>query len=109
MSVRRTYNIGTLDLTFEWSPDKEAANLRKHGVGFFEAVGVFGDPNGVLIADPDHSDDDEDRYLLFGLGSVPQLLAVVHCYREDDSVIRIISVRKATRNEQRSYRQPEEP
>ena len=91
-----------MSLRFEWDPRKAAANLRKHGVSFEDAQTVFADERGRLIDDPDHSAD-EDRFLLLGLSSSLRVLVVSHSYREAESVIRIISARKATREEQRSY------
>jgi len=87
---------------FTWDRRKNSANQRKHGVSFQEAQSVFYDEQALLIADPLHSED-EDRFILLGLSSVLRLLVVCHCYREDDEFIRIISARKATRNEARQY------
>ena len=89
-------------LKFEWDEKKATANFRKHGVNFKEASSVFYDENARLINDPDHSDD-EDRFILFGLSSTLRLVVVCHCYRNKESVIRIISARKATANERKSY------
>ena len=89
-------------LRFEWDPAKASVNARKHGVSFEEAQSVFADERARLIDDPDHSDE-EDRFILLGLSSSLRVLVVVHCYRAEDSVIRIISARKATREEQRFY------
>jgi len=91
-----------MSLRFEWDPRKAAANLRKHGVSFEDAQSVFADERARLIDDPDHSAD-EDRFLLLGLSSSMRVLVVAHCYREAEGAIRIISARKATREEQRSY------
>lgn len=91
-----------VNLRSEWDPRKAAANFRKHGVSFEDAQSVFTDERARLIADPDHSAD-EDRFLLLGLSSSLRVLVVAHCYREAEGVIRIISARKATRDEQRSY------
>jgi uncharacterized DUF497 family protein len=91
-----------MSLRFEWDPRKAAANLRKHGVSFEDAQTVFADERARLIDDPDHSVD-EDRFLLLGLSSSLRVLVVSHSYREAESAIRIISARKATREEQRSY------
>jgi len=55
-----------------------------------------------LIHDPDHSDS-EDRFIILGLSKISRLLVVCHCYREDDAIIRIISARKATKQEAKSY------
>jgi uncharacterized DUF497 family protein len=90
------------DLRFEWDPVKAASNRRKHGVTFDEAATAFADEQGVLIADPDHSAD-EDRFILLGMSGARRLLVVVHVVRERDTVIRIVSARKATRSERQTY------
>jgi uncharacterized protein len=64
--------------------------------------GVFSDPHGRLFYDPEHSEH-EDRFILLGASSAARTLIVVHCYKENDSVVRIISARKATRKEVRFY------
>ena len=87
---------------FEWDRRKEAANRKKHGVSFEEARTAFFDENARLMADPDHSDE-EDRFILLGLSSRLRLLVVCHCYREATDTIRIISARKADRSERRQY------
>jgi uncharacterized DUF497 family protein len=74
----------------------------EHGVSFEEAQSVFADERARLIDDPDHSDD-EDRFILLGLSSSLRILIVVHCYRAQGNTVRIISARKATREEQRHY------
>jgi uncharacterized DUF497 family protein len=89
-------------LTFEWDDKKNAANWKKHSVLFEEAQTVFSDENALLIHDPDHSAG-EDRFILLGLSLRLQLLVVCHCYRKSDSIIRIISARRATRSEQIRY------
>jgi len=83
-------------------PAKSVANKRKHGIAFEEAESVFADDHALLIGDPDHSDV-EDRFVLLGLSAKRRVLVVVHCYRADDAIIRIISARKATKPEQRRY------
>ncbi len=90
------------DVDFEWDPAKSTANRAKHGVSFEEAATVFEDESGLLIPDPAHSES-EDRFVLLGLSSRARVLVVVHCYRESESVIRIISARKATRREHAQY------
>jgi len=90
------------DIDFEWDPVKSTANRAKHGVSFEEAATVFEDESGLLIPDPGHSES-EDRFVLLGISSRARVLVVVHCYRESESVIRIISARKATRREQAQY------
>lgn len=91
------------DLAFEWDEEKNKSNIQKHGVSFSEATSVFADDHGLLIADPDHSED-EDRFLLLGLSAKLRLLLVCHCFEVSDGIIRIISCRKAGRNEIAKYR-----
>lgn len=91
------------DLSFEWDKSKASINLKKHGISFEEAKSAFSDERAKLIADPDHSED-EDRFILLGYSSSMRLLVVCHCYRTDESIIRIISARKASRHEAASYR-----
>ena len=62
----------------------------------------FYDENAILIADPDHSSMDEDRFIMLGLSSELHMLVVCHCYRENDR-IRIISARKANTLEAAQY------
>lgn len=64
---------------------------------------MFYDESAKLLADPEHTDD-EDRFVILGLSSSTRLLVVCHCYRESDHIIRIISARKATRIESKQYR-----
>ena len=90
------------DPTFEWDRRKANANLRKHGVSFEEAKSAFLDENARVIPDPEHSDE-EERFVLLGLSVRLRLLVVVHCYRESDDLIRIISARKADRSERTQY------
>ena len=89
-------------LSFEWNERKAAANAKKHGVSFDEAKSVFVDERAKLIGDPDNSEG-EDRFVLLGLSSVLRLLLVCHCYRAEGNVIRIISARKASAHESKSY------
>ena len=90
------------ELRFAWDERKNASNRKKHGVSFEEAQTVFSDEHALLIADPDHSED-EDRFVLLGLSSALRTLVVCHCCRQDESVIRIISARKADRAERSEY------
>lgn len=89
-----------MELEFEWDPPKAAANLVKHKVSFEEAATVFGDPLGRILSDPRHSSA-EERFALLGLSEARHLLAVM--YADRDGVIRIISARRATRRERKSY------
>lgn len=88
-------------LSFEWDPKKEASNVAKHGVTFSEAQTAFTDEFARLIPDPDHSSD-EDRFVLLGTSIGSRLLVVCHCIRSEDS-IRIISARKAQKQERKNY------
>lgn len=87
---------------FEWDPAKAAENARKHRVSFAEAVTVFEDDEALLIPDVDHSVG-EVRYILLGLSSALRVLVVVHYEFEEGDVIRLISARKADRDERATY------
>ncbi len=90
------------ELRFAWDVKKNRANRRKHGVTFQEAQTAFYDENAKVYADPDHSED-ESRFLLLGLSMRLRTLVVCHCFREAESVIRIVSARKANKLEERDY------
>ncbi|GHU18677.1 hypothetical protein FACS1894163_10960 [Spirochaetia bacterium] len=85
-----------------WDPDKEKINISKHKVSFDEAKSVFFDPNAKVIHDPDHSID-EERFIILGLSKKLNLLVVCHCYKENEDIIRIITARKATKQEMDQY------
>ena len=89
-------------LQFEWDPAKDRANKRQHGVGFDEAMAVFFDEHALLIDDDEHSEA-EDRFVLLGLSNKLRILLVCHCYRRNDEVVRIISARKAHKEERAEY------
>ena len=89
-------------LRFDWDERKNRGNRVKHGIWFEEAGSVFDDPHARLFHDPEHSEG-EDRFILLGVSSAGRTLVVVHCYRQSDSLIWIISARKATKKEVRSY------
>ncbi len=89
-------------LQFEWDEVKNVRNRSKHGIWFEEAQSVFDDPAMRLFHDDVHSGT-EDRFVAVGINAAGRLLVVVHCYRELDSVIRIVSVRRATKKEARFY------
>ena len=89
-------------LRFEWDENKNKANFRNHGIWFEEAMVVFGDPLGRLFFDREHSHG-EERFVLIGLDGQRRILIVVHLHREADNVVRIISARKATKREARTY------
>jgi uncharacterized protein len=85
---------------FEWYPRKEVQNRRKHRVSFREAATVFGDRLSTEFPDPDHSQE-EERYIIIGMSRRGRILVVAHI--EEADTIRIISARRATRNERRFY------
>ncbi|MFQ5788776.1 MAG: BrnT family toxin [Thermodesulfobacteriota bacterium] len=87
---------------FVWDENKNRENQKKHKVPFEEAKSFFYDDHARLILDPDHSEE-EDRFILLGLSDKLRMLVVVYSYREKDEVIRIISARKAIKNERKFY------
>jgi uncharacterized protein len=89
-------------MAFSWDRQKAASNLAKHRISFEEAQTVFLDENARLIDDPDHSHN-EERFVLIGYSLPARCLVVSHCYRENDSTIRLISARCATKPEEMSY------
>jgi uncharacterized DUF497 family protein len=91
------------ELRFEWDRNKATENAKKHGITFKEAQTVFFDEYAIEFYDDEHSEW-EDRFLLLGLSAKMRLLIVYHSYRENDAIIRIISARKATKNESIHYK-----
>lgn len=91
-------------IKFEWDDNKNEINKKKHKISFEEAKTVFYDSEALIIDDPEHSEE-EERFIILGLSKKTNLLVVCHCYRESDSVIRIISARKATTRETRYYQE----
>jgi hypothetical protein len=87
-------------MQFEWDSRKDAANRRKHFIGFREATSVFSDPFAVTFPDVDHSAS-EQRFLTVGSSANGQLLIVAHTDREE--IVRIISARSAAPRERRFY------
>ena len=92
------------EIKFNWDKNKANKNLLKHKVSFEEARSVFDDDNARLIFDPDHSED-EDRFILLGLSCSLKILVVVHCYKDEENIIRLISARKATKKEEINYKE----
>jgi uncharacterized DUF497 family protein len=92
-----------MQLHFEWDPVKAASNLHKHGVSFETATRVFADPNALM--QHDRVKDGEERWLAIGVVEGFVMLTVAHVIYEDDQIetIRIISARRADRNERRRY------
>lgn len=91
-----------MDIKFEWDYNKNRINQNKHKISFEEAKTVFYDEEALVIDDPEHSQE-EERFIILGLSNKTNLLVVCHCYRTSDTVIRIISARKATAKETRQY------
>ncbi|MGH3640956.1 MAG: BrnT family toxin [Mycobacterium sp.] len=89
---------------FEWDLAKAAENLGRHGVSFDEASTAFADPLAMLMADPDHSAD-EQRFVLLGLSGRRRLLVVA--FTERPPRTRLISARPATRREREDYEETE--
>ncbi len=87
---------------FEWNPQKAKANLQKHQIDLEEASTIFDDPQFITFLDEEHSAD-EERYITIGLSNKNRLLMVAHTERSDK--IRIISARKATKNEEKFYQE----
>ena len=89
-------------IRFEWDRAKASANLKKHKVSFEEAQTVFFDDFAVQFFDEEHASE-EDRFLMLGMSSEANLLLVCHCERAGGDIIRIISARRATKNESKYY------
>ncbi len=89
-------------IQFVWDNKKNKINQKKHNISFEEAKTVFYDENARLIHDPEHSIN-EERFILMGLSRSLRILVVVHAYKSDVEIIRIISARKATKKETKFY------
>ncbi len=87
---------------FEWDLEKAKSNLKKHQVGFEEASTIFDDPQFITFLDEEHSSN-EERYITIGLSGNGRLIMTAHTERSNH--IRIISARKATKNEERFYQE----
>jgi hypothetical protein len=91
-----------MKIKFEWDKNKEKVNIQKHGISFTDAKTAFHDEYAMQFYDPDHSED-EDRFILLGTNNQLKTLVVCHCFRQDETVIRIISARNADSSEQTIY------
>jgi uncharacterized DUF497 family protein len=91
------------EIRFRWDPRQAKSNETKHGVSFEEAETVFYDEQALLLEDP-QPPEAEERFVLLGLSAVLRVLVVVHALRGEDA-IRIISARKATREERQQYQE----
>lgn len=103
IAIQCSYITFMKTLRFEWDSEKARINIEKHaGVSFKEAESVFYDERAIEFYDEEHSET-EKRFLMLGLSVKLRLLLVCHCVRESDSIIRIISARKATKKEAKHY------
>ena len=97
-----------MNLNFTWDKNKASRNRVKHKISFEEAGTVFiSDPNILSIYDDEHSSE-ENRWITIGLSDTNKLLVVVHTFNEADNkntLIRIISARKATKSESKQYKE----
>ena len=94
-----------MQYNFEWDPEKARQNLSKHRVAFEKAAEVFLDPLSISIFDEDHSIE-EERWVTMGRDKGGSILVVLHTFAvqgRDKKKTRIISARKATRNETKQY------
>jgi uncharacterized DUF497 family protein len=86
-------------MEYEWDEHKAASNVVKHGIDFADAVTVLEDDAAVTIAD---DLADEERFITTGMDALGRLLVVVYTWRGEET-IRLISARKATRQERQHY------
>jgi uncharacterized DUF497 family protein len=86
-------------IDYQWDPAKAEANVKKHGVEFADAVGVFEDPTAITIEDPQA--EGEQRFISMGMDVLGRIIVVAYTYRGDD--VRLISARRATKKEVRVY------
>jgi len=94
-------------LKFSWDESKNQTNIKKHGISFEEACSVFYDDDALIISDGAHSQN-EERFVMIGFSYKFNLLVVCHYYRQNETIIRIISARKATKKESKEYLNNEE-
>ena len=86
-------------MTATFDPEKDAANLEKHGVSLSEGDGVLNDPLALTIEDA--SAEGERRFVTVGMNAFGTLMVVVWSPRGDE--IRLISVRRTEPKERRTY------
>jgi len=89
-------------LEFEWDKKKDKTNTKKHGISFDEARTAFYDEYAIQFFDPEHSQE-EDRFMLLGSSFNLKTLVICHCFRKEETIIRIISARKADKDEEQYY------
>ncbi len=93
------YRVIINGILFEWDTLKNEITQKKHGVSFEEAATIFSNENTLIIYDEEHSDVDEERYNAIGYSAKCRALIVCHCYKEDNEIIRVITARKANKEE----------
>lgn len=86
-------------MNFEWDPAKARSNLTKHGISFSDVETAFYDQCAVVIPNP--GTPTEERFILVGTDALGTIVVVVYTYR--GNAIRIISARRATKSERKSY------
>ena len=89
----------TVSVSYEWDPEKNRTNRKKHGVDFSDAVSALEDHDALTMRDEDS--DDEERFVTLGVDAVGRLLVVAYTWRDEN--IRLISARQATRRERSTY------
>jgi hypothetical protein len=82
-------------MDYQWDPVKAKTNIKKHGIEFADAVGVFDDPDAITLEDPDS--EGEQRFISIGLDILGRIIVVAYTYQGDE--VRLISARKATKQE----------
>lgn len=90
-------------MRFEWDPEKARSNLAKHGISFDRVKEAFEDP--LAIASPDRVVNGELRWRTIGRAGFMTILYIAHTYLDEDGqeFVRVISARKANKNERRAY------
>ena len=87
---------------FKWDESKNQQNRKKHSIWFEEAKTVFEDTFARVFYDEEHSKR-EDRFLIIGESCFKKVLIVIHCYDEEDQLVRLISARQASTKERKAY------
>ncbi len=93
-----------IDMKFTWDPKKAKSNLQKHGVSFEEAESVLLHSDTLVVFDGENSHEGEDRFRSIGISELLNVLVVIHCER-DGHEYRIISARKAEKNEVKTWQE----
>ena len=86
-------------MNYQWDPVKSKTNVKKHGIEFADAAGVFDDADAITLEDMDSAG--EQRFLSIDLDILGRIIVVAYAYRGDE--VRVIAARKATKQEVRIY------